>query len=160
MRKSKWINRFDIERSTQVKWSNLSTMLNMTCTVLSIGALSAYTVYLLSAMGYKCKASQDLKLAEAIFYARVVDKEMTEWRAKLRDVFGIDEVPSVNQTMKQLQRKFSSMYEKAQIPSRYESKARSSETQAWTNAQRGEQDETEPEAFSQVERSPRVERSP
>ena len=45
---------------------------------LSIGALSAYTVYLLRAMGYKCKASQDLKPAEAIFNIRVVEKDMKE----------------------------------------------------------------------------------
>ena len=50
MKKSKWINQFDIERSTQAKWSNITTILNMTCTVLSIDALSAYTVYLLRAM--------------------------------------------------------------------------------------------------------------
>ena len=63
MKKSKWIKHFDIERSTQAKWSDISTMLNMTCTVLSSVALPAYTVYLLIAMGYECKASQDPKLA-------------------------------------------------------------------------------------------------
>ena len=60
MKKSKWINPFDIVRSTQAKWSDLSNMLNMTCTVLSFGALSAYTVYLLRAMVYEYKASKDL----------------------------------------------------------------------------------------------------
>ena len=33
---SKWIKQFDIERSTQAKWSSLGTMLKMTCTDLSI----------------------------------------------------------------------------------------------------------------------------
>ena len=50
MKKSKRIEQLDIERSTQAKWSNITTILNMTCTVLSIDALSAYTVYLLRAM--------------------------------------------------------------------------------------------------------------
>ena len=54
-------------------------MLSMTCTVSSIEALSAYTVYLLRAMVYECKASQDLILAEVIFNPRVVDKDMKEW---------------------------------------------------------------------------------
>ena len=53
-------------------------MPNMACTGLSIGALSAYIIYLLRAMGYKCNASQDLKLSEAIFKPWVVDKEMKE----------------------------------------------------------------------------------
>ena len=73
MEKRRWIKQFDIERSTQAKWSNLSIMLNMTCSDLSIGALSAYTVYILRAMEYECKASQDLKLAEAICNPRVLD---------------------------------------------------------------------------------------
>ena len=53
-------------------------------------------------MGYNCKATQDPKLADAIFNLRVVDKEMKAWRAKLRDVFGIDAISSVNMTMDQL----------------------------------------------------------
>ena len=60
-------------------------------------------------------------------------------------------------TMQQLYGNVSSMQEKAPISSRYMSKARFSETQAWTNAQMGEQDETEPEVFARVERSPYVE---
>ena len=82
MKKSKWIKQFDIERSTQAKWSSLSTMLNMTCTIVSIEALSAYTIYLLRAMGYKWKAMQDRKVADAVYNRRVVDKELNEWRAK------------------------------------------------------------------------------
>ena len=78
MKNSKWIKQFDMERSTQAKWLSLSTMLIMTCSVVNIGALSAYTVYILRAMGYKCKASQDLKPAEAIFNIRVVEKDMKE----------------------------------------------------------------------------------
>ena len=76
MKKSRWIKQFDIERSNQAKWSDPSTMLDMTCTVMSTGALSAYTTYLLRAMGYKCRASQDPKLAETVFNPRVVDKEI------------------------------------------------------------------------------------
>ena len=49
------------------------------------------------------------------------------------------------------------MEEKSPIPSRYESKARSNETQDWMNAPGGEQDEREPDVFSRVERSPYVE---
>ena len=76
---------------------------------------------------------------------------------RLRDAFGIDAIPSVSVTMQQLYEDVSTMEEKAPTPSRYKSKERSSETQAWINAPRGEQDETEPEAFSRVERSPYVE---
>ena len=49
------------------------------------------------------------------------------------------------------------MEQKAPIPSRYESKANSNETQAWMKASKGEHDETRPEVFSRVERSPSVE---
>ena len=76
MKKSKWIKQFSIERYSQARWSNLNTRLNMTCTVLSIAALSAYTVYLLRAMGYKCKATHDPKLVDSILNPWVVDKEM------------------------------------------------------------------------------------
>ena len=134
MKKSKWIKQFDIERSTQAKWSNLSTMLNMTCTVLSIGALSAYTIYLLRSMGYKCKATQDPKLSDAISNPRVVDKEMKVWTAKLRDAFAIDAVPSVNMTMEKLHGDVHLIEEKSSIPSRYESKASPNEPEAWTKA--------------------------
>ena len=74
----------------------------MTRTFLSIEALLADNFYLLRAMGYKCKASQDLKLAEAIFNRRVVDKEMKGWGSKLRDALIIDAIPSVNYTMQRL----------------------------------------------------------
>ena len=47
-------------------------------------------VYLLRAMRNESKTSQDLEPDETIFNPRVVDKEMNEWRAKLRDEFGID----------------------------------------------------------------------
>ena len=53
-------------------------MLNMTCTEWSSKALSAYTVYLLRALGYKCKAFNDLKLAKAIYNPRMIDKDMKE----------------------------------------------------------------------------------
>ena len=119
MKKSKWIKQFSIERYSQARWSNLNTRLNMTCTVLSIAALSAYTVYLLRAMGYKCKATQDLKLANAIFNPRVVDKDMKAWKAKVRDAFGIDAIPIVNTTMEQLHGDALLMEEKAPIPSRH-----------------------------------------
>ena len=115
---------------------------------------SAYTVYLLREVGYECKTSQNLKLAEAISNPRVVDKEMKEWRAKRRDTFGIDVIPSVNQTMQQRYWDVFPMEEKAPMPSRYESKARASETQALTNPRRGEQAETEQGVFPRVERSP------
>ena len=84
-------------------------MLIMTCSVMNIGALSAYTVYILRAMGYKCKASQDLKLAEAICNPWVFDNNINEWRAKLRDAFGIDAIPIIMQTMQQLYGDASSM---------------------------------------------------
>ena len=71
MKKSKWIKMFDIERSSQAKWSNLSI-------ILSIGELSSYIVYLLRAMGYKCKALQGPNLDDAILYPRVVYKKIDE----------------------------------------------------------------------------------
>ena len=82
---------------------------------------------------------------------------MKEWRSKLTDAFEIDAIPTVNQTIQHLYGDVFSVEGKTPIPSSYELKARSSETQAWTNAQMGEQDETEPEAFSRVERSPYAE---
>ena len=39
---------------------------------------------------------------EAIFNTRVVDKEIKELRAKVRDAYVIDLIPSVYQTMQQL----------------------------------------------------------
>ena len=94
----------------------------MTCIFLSIGALSAYTTYLLCAMRYKCKASQDPKLAETVFNPRVVEKEIKEWRAKLREAFGIDEISSVSTTMEHMYGEAASIKEKAPIPSRYKSR--------------------------------------
>ena len=119
MKKSKWIKPFDIERSTQAKGSNLSTMLTMTLTVMSIGAISEYTIYLLRATGYKCKATQDSKLADEILNLLVVDKEMKGWRAKRNKAFGIYAISSVSMTTQNLHGYVSLMEEKAQIPSRY-----------------------------------------
>ena len=81
-------------------------------------------------MGYKCKVTQDPKLADAIFNPRVVDKEMEAWRSNLRDAFGIDAIPSVIMTMEQLSGDVFSIKEKALIPSRYKSKAKISDTQS------------------------------
>ena len=58
--------------------------------------------------------------------------------------------------MQQLCGDVSSMEEKAPIPSRFESKARDNEIKAWKNAHKGVQDETEPEVFLRVKRSPFV----
>ena len=122
-----------------------------------IDALSEYTVYLLRAMGYECKTSQDLKPAETIFNPRLVDKEIRGWRVKLRDALGLNAFPIVNHTMQQRYGDALSMEEKALIPSLHEPKARANETQALMNAHTGEKDETEPESLSRVERSPYVE---
>ena len=117
MKNRKWIKQVDIERPTQVKWSSLSTMLNMSCTVLSNRAHSAYTIYLLRAMGYECKATQNLKLGDASFKPRVLNKEMKAWKAKLRDSFRVDTIPSANMTMEELHGDVFSMEENAPIPS-------------------------------------------
>ena len=73
-------------------------------------------------MGCECKTSQDLKISEAIFNPRVVDKDMKGWRAKLRDACEIDAIPNVSMTIQHLYVDFSSMEEKAPIPSRYKSR--------------------------------------
>ena len=62
------------------------------------------------------------QLSEAIFNPRVVNKDMKGWRAKLRDAFKIDSIPSVSETGQQLYGYVSLMKEKAPIPSRYPSK--------------------------------------
>ena len=78
---------------------------------------------------------------------------MKELRAKLRDAFGIDAITSVNLAMQQLYGDVSSVEEKAPTQSTNESLEKGREIQAWTNVHRGEQDETETEAFSRMERS-------
>ena len=77
-------------------------------------------------MGHEYKASQDPKLAERILNPRVVDKEMKESRAKLRDSFGIDAIPSVKHTMQQLNGDAFPMEEKEtlSLPYEYERKGK------------------------------------
>ena len=82
---------------------------------------------------------------------------MKAWRAKIRDAFGIDAIPSVNMTMEKLYGDVYSVEEKAPIPSGFEPKVIPSESQAWTNAQGGEQGVTEAEAYSRVENLPYME---
>ena len=90
MKKSRTIKQFDIERSTQAKWSDIGTMLNIwSASILALGTLSVHFVPP-ARDKHTYKSLQNLKLSIAIFSPWVVYKEMKEWGAKKRDAFGID----------------------------------------------------------------------
>ena len=74
-------------------------MLNSSYTDMNIARLTAYTIYLVEAMGYKCSVPSQLKFEEANFRPQSVERYLKGWVTKLTEEFGIKSGPNAQPTI-------------------------------------------------------------